>query len=268
MSDWDPELYNRFAQYRAEPVAMILARLQLGPREEIADLGCGTGGHTVELARRTAEGHAVGIDSSPAMIERADKLRDTLDPDLRRRVKFRLADVREFEGDREYTLVFSNAALQWVSDHRQMLAAIFRALREQGRMVVQMPANEHETAQLMMRQLADQLPWRAALGGIRTPSEENVLSPAEYTRLLNEIGFDQVNCFYHTFRHPMGSPSEVVEFCRSTSLRPFLDHLPVGQRSEFLGELTRRLEEAYGTLGPLTFTFRRLFLWARRPAGS
>src|SRR5271154_4690344 len=43
MSDWEPDLYNRFRRYRAEPVAHILSRLQLGDDEKIIDLGGGTG---------------------------------------------------------------------------------------------------------------------------------------------------------------------------------------------------------------------------------
>jgi transcriptional regulator GlxA family with amidase domain len=34
MADWDPELYNRFRRYRAEPVEHILSRLQLGDAEK------------------------------------------------------------------------------------------------------------------------------------------------------------------------------------------------------------------------------------------
>lgn len=268
MSDWDPELYNRFSQYRTEPVTMMLSRLQLGPHEQIVDLGCGTGEHTVELARRTDEGRVVGIDSSPAMIERALRLHQTLDVDLRNRLHFRLADFRDLEGDREYTVVFSNAALQWASDHRRIFVGVYHALRENGRLAVQMPANENETAQFTMRQMATEPPWNATLSAVKTPSADNVLPALDYNRILTEIGFAEVNCFYHTFCHPMQSPSEVVEFCRSTSLRPFLDRLPADHSSSFVAELNRRLQAAYGTSGPLNFDFRRLFLWARRPHDS
>jgi trans-aconitate 2-methyltransferase len=264
MPDWDPELYNRFSAFRSEPVTMMLGRLQLEPCERIVDLGCGTGEHTVELARRCSEGLVVGIDSSPAMIERALKLRETLDSGLRQRLQFELADLVNFEADRQYTVIFSNAALQWVSDHRCILAAAYHALCDKGRLVIQMPANEHETAQLTMRQMATEAPWSGMLSGVRTPSDENVLSAAAYAEILAEIGFSEVSCFYHTFDHPMRSPTEVVEFCRSTSLRRFLDPLPPAQQSAFIALLTRRLETAYGSNGPLTFTFRRLFLWGRR----
>lgn len=57
---------------------MILARLSLDRAKRIADLGCGTGEDTVELARRSAAGAALGLDSSAAMIERATALRPYL----------------------------------------------------------------------------------------------------------------------------------------------------------------------------------------------
>ena len=264
MSDWDPELYNRFREYRTEPVKMILERLQLGPRERIVDWGCGTGEHTVELALRSAQGFVVGIDSSPMMIQRALKLHEQLGPDVRPRLQFKLADFRDFKADREYTVVFSNAAVQWVSDHRGVFTAAYHAVRKDGRLAVQIPANENEAAQATMRQMATEPPWNAMLSEVRTPSDENVLPAADYRRLLAEIGFAEVDCYYHTFHHSMHNAGEVVEFCRSTSLRRFLDRLPAVQHSIFIVELTRRLEAAYGTRGPLTFNFRRLFLWGRR----
>jgi len=268
MSDWDPELYNRFGAYRGEPVMILLGRLALGPRERIVDWGCGTGEHTVELARRSAQGSVLGIDSSPAMIGRALKLQEQLSPDLRQRLQFKLADFRDFTAHREYTVIFSNAALQWARGHRAILTAAYRALRMNGRLAIQIPANENEAAQATMRQMAAEPPWNATLSEVRTPSDENVLPALEYRRILGETGFSEVDCFYHTFQHPMRSPAEVVEFCRSTSLRRFLDRIPSSQHTPFVAELTRRLEAAYATSGPLMFNFRRLFLWGRRIGDS
>jgi len=265
MADWDPELYNRFQRYRAEPVEMILARLQIGPAERMADLGCGSGENTVELARRSVGGSAVGIDSSPAMIDRANKLRATLGTDLAGRVAFVLDDFRNFKGDGDYTILFSNAALQWVDGHREVLTACYRALRPAGRLVVQVPANEIEAAQVTIQALAAEAPWNAILGAVKTPSNRNVRDPGAYRAMLQEIGFVGVDCRYQVFHHPMGSPAEVVEFYRATGLRPFLDRLTPDQQGEFIAELTRRLEVAYGTRAALTFDFRRLFLWANRP---
>jgi trans-aconitate 2-methyltransferase len=265
MADWDPELYHRFRRYRAEPVAMFFARLSFDRAEQIVDLGCGTGEHTVELARRSAAA-VLGLDSSAAMIERATALHTSLTGDLKARVTFALGDFRDFAAYCAYDVVFSNAAFQWARDHRDLLARCFRALRPGGSLAVQMPANDRETAQVAIQALAHEAPWRATLGAIRTPSDLTVRTPDEYRAMLSEIGFVDLDCHYHTFRHSMGSPAEVVEWSRATALRPYLDALQADRHDDFIGELTRRLEHDYGTRGPLVFEFRRLFLWARRAA--
>ena len=133
MADWDPELYNRFRRYRAEPVEHILSRLQFAEDEKIIDLGCGSGENTLELARRSPHGTALGVDGSPAMIEAARKLLDGEPAELKRRVSFDLLDVPEFRADGAYSLIFSNATFQWIPDHRALFAACFEALRPHGK---------------------------------------------------------------------------------------------------------------------------------------
>jgi trans-aconitate 2-methyltransferase len=278
VGDWDPDLYHRFRRYRAEPFEAILARLENGGAEQrlvdrtvdrIVDLGCGTGENTAELARRFAGCTMVGMDSSPAMIDRALKLREGLEPALRERLSFVLGDIREFnpkhDPSREYSMIFSNAALQWLSEHREIFTRCFEALAPGGRLVVQVPANDHETAQVTLDAMAHEEPWRAALAGVKPPSA-TVAAPEVYDRMLAEIGFYRIDCYYHTFHHPMSSPAEIVEWCRATVLRRYVDLLDPALREPFVEALTARLERAYATRGPLTFNFRRLFIWAQRPA--
>ncbi|HJU27793.1 MAG TPA: methyltransferase domain-containing protein, partial [Candidatus Binataceae bacterium] len=266
MADWEPELYNRFRRYRAEPVDMMIARLALGREERIVDLGCGSGENTIELARRAESAVVEGTDSSPAMIERACALRAELGPGLARRVSFALGDMRDVSAEGKYDVVFSNAALQWVSDQSHVLAACYRALKPYGRLAAQVPANQHETAQSTIHAMAAEEPWREWLAAVRTPSDNNVREPAQYAAMLAEIGFAEIDCHYHEFHHAMNSAADVVEFSRATVLRPFLERLPADRRDAFIAALTVRLEKAYGARGPLTFNFRRLFIWGRRIA--
>jgi trans-aconitate 2-methyltransferase len=265
MADWDPQLYHRFTRYRAEPFEAILKRLELGPEERIVDLGCGTGEHLAELMRRSPRGAGLGIDSSPAMIERAAALRATLASDLAARLRFERMDFRDFHTTRAFTIVFSNAALQWVPDHRPVLAACHQALEPGGRLVMQIPSNEIETAQQSMMKLAASERWRARLAGARLPGLY-VLAPDDYRQMLAGIGFIEIDCYYRIFEHPMSSPAEVIEWSRATSMRPFLERLTPAERTDFEADLLGELERGYSTRGPLVFRFRRLFLWARRRA--
>src|ERR1700683_3964110 len=93
LADWDPELYNRFRRYRAEPVAHILSRLQLAEDEKIIDLGCGSGENTLELARRSSSATALGVDGSFAMVEAARKLLDGEPVELQGRVSLLVLDL-------------------------------------------------------------------------------------------------------------------------------------------------------------------------------
>ena len=264
MADWNPELYNRFRRYREEPFLAILERLKLRGDESIIDLGCGSGENTVELARRVPKGRAVGIDSSAAMIEAANKVLEGVEPEIHARLNFRLGDISQFSASGEYAVVFSNAALQWVSGHREIFRKIFDALIPGGRVVVQMPKNDQETAQVTILQLAGESPWKEMLASVTTPSR-GVPGPDHYNKLLSEIGFVEVDCYEHVFQHPMDSPREVVDWSRATALRPFLNVLPADRHNAFIDILTQRLARAYGTEGPLIFPFRRLFIWGTRP---
>jgi trans-aconitate 2-methyltransferase len=264
MADWNPELYNRFRKYRAEPVEHILSRLRLGGSETIVDLGCGPGENTVELAEQSSRSTVLGIDRSPAMIEAANALRAKRPEEIQRRLSFAVGDMAKFDADREYSTVFSNAALQWLRDQRAVLTNCLRALTLGGQMVMQMPANEHETGKLELSALAHEPEWRPLLGGLDESFQE-VGSPEHYARMLTEIGFVGVECYYYTFRHPMERPGDVVEWYRATGLRPFMNALPENRRADFLAAYKARLERAYGTTGPITFNFRRIFLWGRRP---
>jgi trans-aconitate 2-methyltransferase len=267
MADWNPELYNRFRRYREEPFLAILERLKLDGNESILDLGCGSGENTIELARRSPHGDAWGIDSSAAMIDAANKLLEGVEPEVRARVTFQLADIREFSGEAppEYSLVFSNAALQWVPGHREIFQHIYGALYPGGRVVVQMPKNDQETAQVTILKLASEPPWKEMLASVTVPSRA-VPGPERYNKLLAEIGFTEVDCYEHVFQHPMDSPRDVVDWSRATTLRPFLGALPTDQHDAFISAVEERLTRAYGTKGPLIFPFRRLFIWGTRPA--
>jgi len=264
MADWNPELYSLFRRYRAEPVEHILSRLPLGEDERILDLGCGPGDNTLELARRSVHSIVHGIDLSPAMIASANRLRADQPADLQRRLTFAVGDIAQLTSNSIQTVIFSNAALQWLRHHRQVLTTWFGALAPGGRLVVQMPANEHETGKIELSLLARETEWRDALGGI-DQSFRDVPPPEHYTRLLQEIGYIDVNCYFLTFHHPMERAADVAQWYRATGLRPFLDALPEARHDEFVAAYSKRLERAYGTTGAITFDFRRLFIWGRHP---
>ena len=122
---WDPEDYERHSAQQQHWARELVAKLQLAGDESVLDIGCGDGKVTAEIASRVPEGRVLGIDSSADMVRRAGALHSPVHPNLR----FEVGNASHLEYDGKFSVVFSNAALHWVSDQRPVLRGIARSLR-------------------------------------------------------------------------------------------------------------------------------------------
>ena len=128
---WDATQYLRFGGERARPFFDLLARVGAELPEYVVDMGCGPGNLTVLLAERWPTAAVCGVDSSPEMIEAAQKLvsADALrstgsGPALTSHapgLSVMLDDVRHWEPQSLPDVIISNAVLQWVPGHRDLL---------------------------------------------------------------------------------------------------------------------------------------------------
>lgn len=127
-SGWDAELYERAAAFVWRHGSDLIELLAPQPGERVLDLGCGTGHLTAELAERGAR--VVGLDSDPAMIERARRSYPALE--------FVHGDAVSFRFAEPFDAVFSNAVLHWVTRAADAAACIATALRPGGRFVAEL----------------------------------------------------------------------------------------------------------------------------------
>jgi trans-aconitate 2-methyltransferase len=201
----------------------------------------------------------VGIDSSSAMLDAATShVRDGL--------RFEHGDIGNWEGDGGYDLVLANASLQWVPDHRSVLARWFAALRPGGQLAVQVPANAHQPTHTIAAQLATEAPFAAAFGPLGPPVDpvrEYVLEPERYASLLHELGATRPNVRLIVYPHLLPSAHDAVEWVKGTTLTRFAS-LPPDLHEQFLGEYRRRLVAQLGDARPLFFPFRRILMVAQR----
>lgn len=264
MLEWNAKLYSRFEVERTRPAADLLARVPLtDDAAYVVDLGCGPGNSTELLAQRFAKAHVLGIDNSQDMLVAA---RGRL-----ANCRFELADVGSWQAEkingRLPDLIFANATLQWVPDHRQLFPRLMRMLAPGGVLAIQMPDNREEPTHRLMRTLASELPWVAEIGdphAIRT----DLLALDDYYDLL--AGHAQVDTWRTAYQHPMDSAEAIVQWVRGTGLRPFLQPLSPALQTSFLAEYTRRIDAAYSQRsdGKRLLAFPRLFLVANVPSNS
>lgn len=261
---WDPGQYARFSDERSRPFRDLLARVWHPAPSLVVDLGCGNGPLTLALADRWPGARVVGADSSAQMLEAATAL------DRYHRVEWVQADVARWDlrslGEAPDVLV-SNATLQWVPQHLPLLERWAGALAPDGWLAVQLPGNHDAPSHELMRAAAADHPRAAEL--LPALARPAVAEPATYLRVLSARRL-QVDAWETTYLHVLDrhgtQESPVLEWVRSTGLRPVLEILAEGrEREAFLADYDARLRAAYrrepfGTL----FPFRRIFAVAHR----
>lgn len=254
---WDPGEYSRFGDERSRPFFDLVGRVGAEAPAVVADLGCGPGTLTATLARRWPRAEVRGIDSSAEMVEAARAL-----PGAGPRLSFALGDVRDWKPDGRVDVIVSSAVLQWVPDHRDVVARWAGFLPAGGWLAFQIPGNGEQPGDRALRELAGSDRWRPLLADVRL--NRQAADPAEYLDLLARAGL-KVEAWETTYLHVLQGDDPVAGWYQGTGMRPVLAALSPGQAAEFLAEYRALVREAYpaaeyGTV----FPFRRVFVVAVR----
>jgi trans-aconitate 2-methyltransferase len=260
---WDPSQYERFRDERRQPFEDLSALVRPVPGGRVADLGCGTGELTRRLHASTKAATTLGVDNSPAMLSAARA--ETPEGPGGDDVRFLLADIGTWEGS-GYDLVFANASLHWVPDHRRLVPRLSMALGPAGQLAFQLPANFDHVAHLVIREIAAEPPFAGELDGrpLADPGR-NVLAPEAYASLLDETAFGEQHVRQQVYGHHLGSAADVVEWMKGTALTPFKAALAPARYEELVARYRDVLVERLGGGLPYFYPFKRILVWARRP---
>lgn len=257
-STWDPDRYLTYADERGRPFVDLLARVGASDPARVVDLGCGPGTQTTLLADRWPGADVLGVDSSAEMVSAASGLDDP-------RVRFEVADLRAWlaadHGPAPDVLV-SNATLQWVPGHLELLPSLAAAVAPGGWFAFQVPGNFDQPSHVHLRALAASGPYAEHTAGAEHPASHD---PGDYLAVLAAEGC-AVDAWETTYLHLLDGPDPVLRWISGTGARPVLQALPDDLRGRFATELGALLRAAYpatphGTVLP----FRRVFVVARTP---
>lgn len=250
MQDWNPALYLQFAAERTRPAAELASRIQHPEAKHIADLGCGPGNSTALLHQAFPNATVTGIDSSPAMLEKARAALPTC--------QFEQADVTSWTPAVKQDVIYANASLQWVGNHPELFPHLAAQLAENGVLAVQMPDNWQEPTHTLMRQVTAEL-------GNPDSGREALLPAQQYYDLLAQSGCT-VDIWRTTYFHVMPSAQAIIEWLSSTGLRPYIANLDSIQQQAFLERYHTVLQQAYPPRhdGNVLMLFPRLFIVARK----
>lgn len=256
---WDPARYVQFGDYRNRPFFDLVGRIRAEKPRVVVDLGCGPGNLTATLAGRWPKAEVIGLDSSVEMLRHAAA--DTVLPNL----TFSLGGIAEWVPSAGTDVVVTNAALQWVPGHVELLKKWLDALEPGAWFALQVPGNFNAPSHALMRELAESASWADRLSGVLRHSDA-VGEPDEYLNVMLDAGCE-ADAWETTYYQVLQGENAVLEWVRGTGLRPVLAALPPNEAVEFEAQYSALLDKAYPATGHGTvLPFRRIFAVAHKPA--
>ncbi|HIF13598.1 MAG TPA: methyltransferase domain-containing protein [Dehalococcoidia bacterium] len=251
---WDPAQYLKFADHRVRPAIDLLNRVDLESPEVAYDLGAGTGNITEMLAKRWPSTRVIGVDNSPEMMERAERVEN---------LEWQQGDIGNWRPDRPADLIFSNAALHWVNGHTELFTGLMSSVAPGGLFAVQMPRNFGALSHTSISEAALGGTWRSTLEPLLRPAP--VEPPQFYVRILSPLA-SSLDVWETDYIQVLTGDNPVKEWTKGTWLKPLLDALEEPKRSEFEEAYAELVEKAYPkeSDGTTLFPFKRMFIVARK----
>ncbi|MDZ4265582.1 MAG: trans-aconitate 2-methyltransferase [Mycobacterium sp.] len=251
---WNPDVYLTFADHRGRPFFDLLSRVGADTARRVVDLGCGPGNLTETLTGRWPGAVIEAWDSSPEMVDAA----------RRRGVAAQVGEVRDWAPQPDVDVVVSNATLQWIPEHPQLVMRWAGQLAPGSWIAFQVPGNFDAPSHRAVRDLARTPQWSEALRDFTFRASDVVRTAADYAGLLTDAGCS-VDAWETTYVHELTGESPVLEWITGTALRPVRSALDDAQWQRFRDELIPMLHAAYPRRadGTTFFPFRRVFVVAQ-----
>lgn len=257
---WDPNQYLKFADHRRRPALELLDRVPLAAPRVVYDLGCGSGHVTRLMSQQWPSAIVYGLDQSPEMLAQA-----AAEPSP---VRWLEADIRAWTPREPPDLIYANATLQWLDDHRHLFPRLLGYLGPGGCLAVQMPLSWNMPSHRLMRHTLERggpdgtpVGNAAVLAAVRRKWVEDA---EVYYDLLSPLG-QRLDIWETTYLQVLTGEDPVLEWVKGTGLRPVLNGLDEIERRVFLEAYRGALRHAYPQRpnGETLYPFRRLFIVAQ-----
>jgi trans-aconitate 2-methyltransferase len=252
---WNPEVYNQFKNIRFKPFFDLTDLIEDEKEMKAIDLGCGTGEQTAILTDKFPQATFIGIDSSAEMLEKSKSLENE-------RLHFRQATTEEIlDSDENWDLIFSNAALQWSDNHKDLFPKLISKLKNNGQLAIQMPYQPGNILNQILFEMANEEPFKTQLNNWNRPSA--VLTIDEYAQILFDNGIKDLNLSQKVYPIIAEDHETLFNFISGSALIPYLERLDDEQRKTFALEFKHRIAKNFVKL-PAIYSFKRILMYGRK----
>lgn len=249
--------YEKASAHQTQWGQELMSLLSLSGTESILDLGCGDGRLTQQLAQLVPHGNVLGIDASAGMIQAAKQREGS-------NLSFLQMDINAMDFREEFDVIFSNAALHWVLDHRRLLHAAHCALKPNGKLLWNFAGNgncSHFFA--VVKELMNQIPYQPFFTQFSWPWYMPTLE--EYRTLAKQAGFSEIQVKEVNADRYFVDSDSMIRWIDQPSLVPFLQPLPKDLKSSFREKTVQQMiRRTIQPDGRCFETFRRIQVQAKK----
>ena len=256
--EFDGEKYKRASEQQKAWGRKLIAEIEFKGDERILDLGCGDGVLTAELAKLVPDGFVLGIDASESMIDTARKYNTGVN------VRFELLDINAIDFESEFDLIFSNATLHWIMDHKKLLGNAFQAMKAKGSARFQF-AGDGNCSNLIriVKEAISAKEYVAYFSDFDWPWYMPAVD--EYRALMDEAPFTEKKVWSENGDKHFESAEAMTKWIDQPSLVPFLGYVAGKDRQRFRDAVVERMiKETLQSDGTYFETFRRINMLARK----
>lgn len=255
--EFDGKKYEKAAKHQKEWGNSLISELSLAGNEAVLDLGCGDGGLTEQLAELVPDGKILGIDASVGMIETAQNR-------VKSNLSFMQMDINKIDFDNEFDVIFSNAALHWVIDHKKLLNNTLKALKDNGIILWDFAGDGNcSNFYAVIREIMQKEEYRQYFTDFEWPwymPEKN-----EYEKLIADIGFTSYSITEVNKDRYFSNADEMIKWIDQPSIVPFIKNIPDELKEAFRKEvIDLMLERTLQEDGTCFETFRRIKIKANK----
>ena len=184
-----------------------LDRLELRPGQSVLDVGCGTGGTLLSLARRLGgQGRVLGVDLSRPMLERARE-RTREQPEI----ELLVGDAAAYGFGQRFDAVFSRFGVMFFADPVLAFGALRQTLRAAGQLgfVCWQAFEDNPWVHLPLLAARSLLSEPPAASDPNAPGPFAFADPARLRDILDRAGYSEITI--EAFRSPVLMSEEGVE---------------------------------------------------------
>ncbi len=234
---WNAKDYANNSSAQESWANELIEKLALKGNERLLDIGCGDGKITNSIANKLNSGQVVGIDRSKDMIELAKS------QFKRENLSFYIMDATKLSFEEKFDVVFSNAVLHWVKDHKAVLIQLKNNLHSKSKILFQMGGYGNAEDILKIVTLATQdNKWAKYFTSFVYPY--NFCKIEDYEKWLPQSGYKakRIELIPKDMVHE--NTDKLKGWLRTTWF-PYTDQLPENERENFLTHIIEQYSQIH-----------------------